>query len=136
MTKYLDSDGLHYLMARIKEIIDQATQVNNVSVIDENSTNQQTPGAKAVYDLLTDALSGITGIKMEVVNALPSTGEANKVYLIQADEDTYRQWIYTGGQWFDLGLAVIDLTGYWAKDDLEALTNTEIQDIVDDVMGV
>ena len=135
-TKYLDSDGLHYLMARIKEIIDQATQVNNITTIDENSTNQQTPGAKAVYDLLTEALEGITAVSMSVVDELPTTGESNIIYLIAEDGDTYSLHIYSGGQWFDTGTTEINLSDYWAKDDLQALTNTEIQAIVDDVMGV
>ena len=136
MAKFLDNNGLNYLMSRIVELIDQSKQVDLISAIDEGSTNQQIPGAKAVYDLLTEALEGIAAIRMEVANALPPAGETNVVYLVQADADTYRQWIYTGGQWFDLGSAEIDLTGYWAKADLEALTNTEIQAVIDDALGV
>jgi hypothetical protein len=136
MTKFLDNDGLTYLMGRIKELIDQAKQVDLVTTIDEDSTNQQIPGAKAVFDLLTEALEGITTLRMEVVDALPATGEPNVIYLVQADADTYQQWIYTGSQWFDLGVVEVDLSGYWAKEDLQALTNTEIQAVIDDVMGV
>jgi hypothetical protein len=134
--KFLDQGNLQYLLERLVEIIDQKTQINIVNDIDENSTNQQIPGAKAVYDLLTAALAGIIKLTMEVVQALPATGESNVIYLVKADADTYKQWIYSDDQWFDLGDIDVDLSDYWAKDELEALTNQEVQDIIDEVMGV
>jgi len=134
--KYLDIDGLRYYSGLIKALIEQLTQVNVVNTIDDNSTNQQIPGAKAVYDLIQSALAGVVSLKMEVVASLPTTGDPTVIYLIEADEDTYRQWIYTGGKWFDLGIAEIDLTNYWSKDELIAMTNAEIQTVFDEVMGV
>jgi len=138
--KVLDLDGLHYLLVQIKALIEQETQINITSSIDENSTNQQLPGAKAVFDLVTDALAGLVNLRMEVVADLPQIGDAetNVIYLIQEDNSVnrYHQWILTGGQWFDLGIVELDLTNYWAKDELEAMTNVEIQDVFDDVMGV
>jgi len=136
-TKFLNQDGLQYLLTQLAAFIERKTQINVVSDIDENSTNQEIAGAKAVYDLVKAALEGIVKVTMEVVTTLPATGESNVIYLIQVGStNQYRQWIYTGGQWFDLGIAEIDLSNYWAKDELEALTNTEIQDIIDDVLGV
>jgi len=134
--KFLDEDGLRYLLAQINAFIEQKTQINVVSTIDEDSTNQEIAGAKAVFDLVTSAIAGIVKVTMEVVTTLPATGESNVIYLVPADADTYRQWIYTGGQWFDLGIAEIDLSNYWSKDGLVALTNTEIQDMIYDAMGV
>ena len=134
--KFLDEDGLRFLLVQLAALIDQKTQINVTSSIDENSTNQQIAGAKAVYDLVQSALSGLSTISMEVVNSLPATGEANIIYLVAADADTYRQWIYSGDQWWDLGIAEIDLSNYWSKDELEAMTNAEIQAVFDDVMGV
>jgi hypothetical protein len=134
MKKFLDDDGLTYLMGQIKAMIDQAKQVDLITTIDEDSTNQQIPGAKAVYDLLTAALEGITSVRMEVVDALPATGESNVIYLLEVDEDTYSLHIYSGGQWYDTGTTEINLSDYWAKEDLVALTNTEIQEIIDNVM--
>jgi len=136
MEKFLNQDGLQYFTERLVALIEQKTQINIVGTIDENSTNQQIPGAKAVYDLLTSMVANITTIRMVVVPSLPANGEANVFYLIQVDDDTYRQYIYVDGQWFDLGTTEIDLSGYWAKDELVALTNAEIQGIIDDVMGV
>jgi len=133
--KFLDVDGLRFLLAQIDALIDQKTQINVVSSIDENSTNAQIAGAKAVYDLVNSAIAGLSTLSMEVVASLPQTGEGNVIYLVEADSDTYRQWIYSGDQWWDLGIAEIDLSNYWSRDDLEALTNTEIQDVIDEVMG-
>jgi len=138
--KFLDSDGLRALLVLLDGLIDTKTQLNMVSTIDEDSTNQQIPGAKAVYDLLTDALAGIVKISMEVVTELPQISDADTsvVYLVQEDaaKNRYRQWILAGDQWFDLGIAEIDLLNYWAKNELEAMTNAEIQTIFDEVMGV
>ena len=134
--KFLDMDGLRYYSTLLNALIEQKTQINVTSSIDENSTNQQIAGAKAVYDLVESALSGLSTLSMEVVQTLPQTGEGNIIYLVSADADTYRQWIYSGDQWWDLGIAEIDLTNYWSKDDLEAMTNAEIQAVFDDVMGV
>jgi hypothetical protein len=135
MTQFLDKDGLVYLLARINEMIEQAKQVDIIAEIDENSTNQQIPGAKAVYDLLTEGLEGIVRLQQKVVETLPPTGESNIIYLLKVDGNTYSLHIYTDGQWFDTGTTEVNLSDYWAKDDLVALTNDEIQEVIDDVMG-
>ena len=136
MAKFLDRDGLQYFAARLKEVIDQATQLNIITAISGDSTNQQLPGAKAVYELVRDMLEDVAGLSFEVKASLPAAGDANVIYLIEADEDTYTMYIYSGGKWFDLGTTEIDLSDYWAKDDLKALTNPEIQEVIDNVMGV
>jgi hypothetical protein len=138
--KVLDLDGLHYLLVQIKALIEQETQINITTSIDENSTNQQLPGAKAVYDLIIDALAGIVNLSMEVVTELPQIADAetNVIYLIQVDNtvNRYHQWILTKtDQWFDLGITEIDLSNYWSKDELKVMTNVEIQEVFDEVMG-
>jgi hypothetical protein len=134
--KFVNGDNLRYLLERLVEMIDQKTQVNIISQIDEDSTNQQIPGAKAVRDLLVAGLAGIIKLTAETVDALPPAGETNVIYLIHEGGNKYHQYMYIGGAWADLGVMAIDLSGYWKKNDLEALTSTEIQEIIDDVMGV
>ena len=135
--KFLDEDGLRALLVLIDNLIDEKTQLNMVSTIDENSTNQQIPGAKAVRDFIVAAIAGLTHLVKEVVPQQPNTGDDNTLYLVPtAKPGTYKQWMYIGAAWIDFGDTDIDLSGYWATDDLEALTNAEIQDIFDDVMGV
>jgi hypothetical protein len=81
-------------------------------------------------------LAGITTFSFEVVDALPSTGESNVIYLVDDGSGKYIMNAYINGAWVELGTTEIDLSNYWSKDDLEALTNNEIQEIIDDVMGV
>jgi len=135
MARFLDQDGLQYFAERLAELIKQKTQISMVSTIDEDSTNQQIPGAKAVYEFLTSALENITGFSFEVVSDLPATGESNVIYLIDNGSGAYTMNAYVNGAWIELGTTEIDLSNYWAKDDLQPLTKEEIQDIIDDVMG-
>jgi len=136
MAKFLNQDGLQYFAERFVEFIKQRTQINIVSTIDENSTNQQIPGAKAVYDFLTEALADITSFSFDVVHELPATGESNIIYLLDKGSDIYIMHAYINGAWVELGTTEIDLSNYWSKDELVALTNTEIQNIIDEAMGM
>ena len=136
MAKFLNQDGLQYFAERFVEFIKQRTQINIVSTIDENSTNQQIPGAKAVYDFLTEALADITSFSFDVVHELPATGESNIIYLLDKGSDIYIMYAYINGAWVELGTTEIDLSNYWSKDELVALNNTEIQNIIDEAMGM
>jgi len=137
--KAIDDDGILFLLKLLIALIEQKTQISIISAIDENSTNQQIPGAKAVYDLLVTALSGFTKLSKEVVSTLPVTGKSNVIYLVQKDPvvNKYDQWldIDGAGNWFDLGDTDIDLSDYWSKNELEFLTNSEIQDMFDAALG-
>ena len=136
MAQFLDKDGLQYLVERIKEFIDQATQVNIVTTLDENSTNQDVPGALAVYELILDMLDDVTGLKLEVVTDLPTTGESNVIYLIEVDDDKFSKHIYSNDKWYGFGTTEVNLSSYWAKADLAAMSNAEIQETIDEVWGV
>jgi len=133
--KTIDEDGHRFLIDLIKAHVAEKTQINVVSAIDENSTNQQVAGAKATFDLVTAKIAGIVTPKIKIVTTLPTTGDDFTFYFVPKDADTYRQWYYNDGQWFDFGDFEIDLSGYWAKDELGIMTNAEIQTMFDDVMG-
>jgi hypothetical protein len=136
MSRFLSDEGLNYFTQRIVELIGQKTQINIVGAIDADSTNQQLPGAKAVYDLLHEALKNIVNLKMEVVDTLPTEGESNIIYLVKADEDTYTQNIYAGDNWYDLGTTDLDLSDQWTFKNLEDMSNAEIQNIIDNALGI
>ena len=136
MAKFLDKDGLQYLAERLIEIIEQKQQVDIVTTLDENSTNQQVPGALAVYELVLDMLKDVSTLHMEVVDTLPATGESNTIYLLEKSGGGYTLHVYSGDQWRGIGDFDVDLSDYWAKDELIAMTNTEIQEVIDEVMGV
>jgi len=137
--KTIDEEGLLFLLKQLMALIKQKTALDIVSTIDENSTNQQIPGAKAVYDLLAASISSLTKLSVQVVSTRPATGESSIIYLVQNDPavQKYDQWldIDGAGNWFDLGDTDIDLSNYWAKDELEILTNSEIQTMFDAALG-
>lgn len=84
--------------------------------------------------LIDDALADITGIDFQVVQTLPATGEKGVIYLVPktgSTGDSYDEWIWitpTGGtaHFEKIGTTEVDLTGYWAKADLVAMTTAEI----------
>jgi len=135
MQKFLGMDGTDFLVKLILDVIDQETQVNIVSAINEQSTNQEIAGARAVYDFVRAVVSALTHLAKRVVQELPNTGEDNILYLVPVRAGTYKQWMYIDDTWVDFGDTEIDLTGYWAKEDLVPITNTEIREIFTDAMG-
>ena len=94
--------------------------------------------ATQVQALIDSELEGITGIEFEVVQTLPSTGVKGTIYLLQNETsatDVYDEYIWvttTGGtaHWEQIGTTAVDLSGYWAKADLVAITTAEIDTIL------
>lgn len=85
-------------------------------------------------ELIDDALADITGIDFEVVQELPQTGEKGVIYLVPnsgSGADTYDEYIWiepTGGtaHFEKIGSTDVDLSDYWAKSELVAITTAEI----------
>ena len=133
-TRFLAEDGLIYLVGKIADLIDDEILAKIVSDIDNASTNQEIAGAKAVYDFVTGTIGSMERVRLSIVTALPATGETNIIYLIrQGTTSTYNMYAWISGTWADLGTTDIDLSNYWAKADLVALTNTEIDEIFDNL---
>jgi hypothetical protein len=61
------------------------------------------------------------------------------IYLVPktdgASGDGYDEYIHINGAWEKLGTTTIDLSGYWLKADLAALTATDITEIWNQVAG-
>lgn len=80
---------------------------------------------------VNNLLSGITGISVEVVTALPSTGQNGVIYLVAHSHgtgDAYDEyvWVASKSAFEKIGSTDIDLSGYWAKADLTECTEAEI----------
>lgn len=169
MAKYLDNNGLLYVLTDILNKLKAKQDVLTISeVISSDSTNQTVPGAKAVYDYVSSAVASMTGLSAQIVTELPTVGQNNVLYLIAkasaAESDAYDEYMWINGGWELIGTTAVDLSGYlkasdisdWAKaeikpgytadevgaaksvhthktadiSDLEALTNSEIDDII------
>lgn len=88
--------------------------------------------ASAVSDAIAQAVANVAHIRFESVETLPETGEVNVIYLVPAEGDsgTKNQSMWIDGQWVSLGSTQVDLSGYWAKSDLRAMTAEELQAIL------
>ena len=88
-----------------------------------------------ITQAINDAIGSITGISFEVVSELPATGESGKIYLVSHGPDggaqnQYDEYIYYNNAWEKIGSTDIDLSNYWSMDNLVAITNGEIDNIV------
>ena len=140
MAKYLNEVGLEYLVEKLLDNVGEQiedAEITPVTTITSTSTHTEIPSAKAVYDTLVSQLAGITKLTAQVVTTLPGTGETNVIYLIETapSSSVYNMFMWIAGSYASLGDTTIDLSGYWAKADLVALSNLEIQTIIDTVTG-
>lgn len=91
-----------------------------------------------VQALIDAALADITGIDFQVVQQLPQSGEKGVIYLVPnsgSSPNTYDEYIWvepTGGtaHFEKIGTTDVDLSGYWAKTELTAITTAEIDTII------
>ena len=101
-------------------------------------TNDSDFQTEAEVQALIDAeLADITGIEFEVVQTLPATGVKGTIYLVPktgSTGDIYDEYIYVtpagGTAHFEkIGTTDIDLSDYWSKAELVAITTAEIDTI-------
>lgn len=65
-------------------------------------------------------IADLDSISMEVVATLPSTGLSNVIYLVErAGTTIYDQWVYSSGQWHNVGDTNIDLADYYTKTEAD-----------------
>ena len=91
-----------------------------------------------VQALIDASLEGITGIDFQVVTELPTTGQHGVIYLVHKSgtaSDIYDEYIWvtpSGGtaDYEQIGTTEVDLTDYWGKTELVAMTTAEIDNIL------
>ena len=94
-----------------------------------NGTDPYTT-TSAAQGLIDDALADITGIDFQIVATLPASGVKGTIYLV-GTASPYDEYIWlepTGGtaNWEQIGSTEVDLSGYWAKTELTAITTAQI----------
>lgn len=90
-------------------------------------TNNSDYTTKAYVD---EAISGITGLKYEIVDTLPSTGETGTIYLVPKTAETrdiYNEYIWVNSAFELIGTTAPDLSQYVKTSDLVEITNAEVQ---------
>ena len=91
-----------------------------------------------VQQAIDDALADVTGIDFQVVDTLPATGAKGIIYLVanaSSSPNSYDEYIWVtpaGGtsHYEKIGTTEVDLTGYWSKSELVAITTAEIDAII------
>lgn len=139
---YVDANGGKIDVIKVNETAQTITNKEvNLTIPTKTSdlTNDSDYQSEAeVQALIDDALADITGVDFQVVQELPSTGEKGVIYLVPktgTTGDIYDEYIYVtpegGTAHFEkIGTTEVDLSDYWSKTELQAMTVSEIQTIL------
>ena len=121
----------HQTAAQVKATIEgygyqTAAQVNSAITGKGYQTSAQVQAA------INESLSGITGIDIQVVESLPTTGKKGVIYLVahaHGDTDNYDEyvWVASKNKYEKIGNTDIDLSGYVQKTDLVELTDKDLE---------
>ena len=138
--KYIDENGLLYLWQKIKSIIpSKMSDLTNDSKYQTDANVKSTiesygyQTSSQVSTAISNALADVSGISYSIVSSLPSTGEAGVIYLKSnggTNPNIYDEYIYVNGKFEKIGTTDVDLSGYIKTSDLTAITNGEIDEIV------
>ena len=84
-----------------------------------------------VQSAINSALAGITGIDIQVVESLPTTGKKGVIYLVahtHGGSDNYDEyvWVSSKNAYEKIGNTDVDLSGYLKKADITALTDADL----------
>ncbi|MEG0165939.1 hypothetical protein [Anaerorhabdus sp.] len=88
--------------------------------------------------LINDAVSGITGIDIQVVASLPVTGIKGVIYLKSkagASDDVYDEYIWVNTKYEHIGNTSVDLSSCVKTNEMIAIPNSEIDTVFSSVFG-
>lgn len=122
------SDLISAIQAALSEY---ATNTGVQSAIAVALTNYMTTDDTnaAIAQAVADAAS----MKFEKVDSLPNTGESNVIYLVPnggTDTNVKDEYMWIDDAWELMGSTSIDLTQYWSKSELQAITTDELAAIL------
>lgn len=86
-----------------------------------------------VNSAIATAVAEAAHITVQAVDALPETGTVNVIYLVPnggTGSNAKDEYMWISGKWEKIGSTDVDLSGYWAKADLVAMTAAELQAIL------
>ena len=81
---------------------------------------------------ITNLIGQISSISFEVVDQLPASGEANKIYLVSKtpdSQDSYNEYIWFNNGWERIGSTNIDLSQYATLDQMTSAISTATADM-------
>lgn len=150
--KQLSTNDFTNMLKTKLEDIENGAQVNKIELIRKNGVNIPVDGRIVNIEVptkigeLTNDVSYQTEaqvqsliadqgkLKKEIVSVLPiATGaDDNTLYLVRNKQGTgYEEWMVINNQWEILGdTAAVDFTGYVHEDDIQTISNTDIDEFL------
>lgn len=147
-TKYLSATGLSYFFNRLQNIFASKslfdalnTQVQAINVPTAVSQLENDKGYITNVDLASSL--GVSSVSFQVVSSLPATGDSGVFYLKAMaggkNKNLYEEWVWVNKgtsenpDWdFEMiGNTAVDLSGYLQTSDIDAITTSEIDSVLD-----
>lgn len=96
----------------------------NISMLNNDKgyqTEQQVEDK--INEIVSDEIGQITTFSFQIVDALPSTGTSNHIYLVpisgtKESDNYYEEYCYINNKWELIGTTQVDLTPYAKKTDI------------------
>ena len=140
-TKFLDSAGLTYFYSLLESTFAPKnspafTGTPTAPTATAGTNTTQIATTEFVSTAVTNAMAGVTSISYSVLGAnedFPQTGTAGVIYLKPnsgASGNSYDEYIWVNNTYELLSKKELDLSNYWNGTNLVAMTNNDIDSIV------
>lgn len=94
------------------------------------SNDMQAANTAFVHAAIQDAVKDLTGLDVEVLDALPDTGQERTLYYVRkstpANQNAFDEYMWVNGAWEFIGTNELDLSNYVAQDQMVPITTDEI----------
>lgn len=135
--KYFPGDLVNILWTKIKvELAKKANLAELEDYVTSDSFATLLATELANYVTKTEFNTAMSSaITREIVSELPSESEAksNVIYMVPSettdDKNARDEYMFTD-RWELIGTTKVDLSGYWAKSELRAMTEAELNAIL------
>ena len=113
-------------------LTDYATTTAVQSAIQSALTQYMT--TEDVEEAIAAAVAEVTGISIQVVAEVPPTGTEKIIYMVPSTggsgQNVKDEFMWIEGKWEKIGDTNVDLSGYWSKTELTAMTSEELSAIL------
>lgn len=135
---YLDKERVKELWTFLKtELAKKAAVGDLADLVDTDELATALGMALVPYAKTSDVATALSGaLSRQIVDSLPSVSDADPtvIYFVpspSAKEDNIKdEYMLINGKFELIGSTRIDLSGYWSKEELRAMTSAELSEIL------
>ena len=145
MAKYLDENGLLYLIQALKTRLDEKADLTHahgtatnsaggfMSAEDKRKLDGIAAGANCIEisTVIEAASTDLTAASSKAVREYVTSVAPSVIYLVPkskgSDKNCYDEYMWISSVWELIGSTAVDLSDYIRTSDLQALTNAEIE---------